>query len=112
VVVETVAHDGCGGQLHLTAGLDWNSTYLGDEQNQKDRVSDLLLRFEPLASIVTLGLETSRVSYDRTIWPSRIGVLGSWSRVVRSPIVTTILPTHDGGGCKGLVVLCGREAEG
>ena len=101
----------CGSQLHLTV-RSWNSTYLGDEKNQEDRVSDLLLRFEPLASIVALVLETSRVPYGRTIWPSRIGVLGSWSRVVRGLIVTTVLPTHDGGGCKGLVVLRGREAEG
>ena len=100
-----VAHGKCGGRLHLTVGLDWNSTHLGNEQNQEDRISDLFLRFEPLASIITLVLETSRVPYSRTIWPSRICVLRSWSRVIRGLIVTAILPTHDRGGCKRLVVL-------
>lgn len=107
---------GHSGWMYLTrVGLGGNLTHLCDKQNQEDRVSDLLLRFEPLTSIVTLGLEAFRVPHGWVVSrdicvvslrqrPSGIRVLRGRSWIVRGLIVTAILPTHNGSERKGLVV--------
>src|ERR1700753_2557926 len=49
-----------------------NITHLSDEQNQEDGVSDLLPRFKPPASIVTLGLGAPCIRSHRSI--SSLGI--------------------------------------
>ena len=107
VVIRTIQNMG---RVRVSKG---DMAYLSNEQNQEDRIPNLLLWFEPTASFVTLCLETSCVRSSRSIAqgvrvvslnkrPGGICVLRSGPRVIRGLTLTNILPAHDGGEWKGI----------
>ena len=109
---------GEGSCPRLDVALERNLAHLGKEQDQEERISDFLLRFEPPASVVALSLEPFRVPYGWVVpgdialrnRSSGICILRSGPWVVRG--LTTILPTHGGSGCERVVVFRAALAGG